>query len=200
MPHARADHVTRLVYPFPQYRAFFKPTGSVEFLANTRYLLTYGTIEPRNNRPLTLQWWREMIARLGKSARRLIVVGKCGWESEKIVDFPERSESLKFRALEIDGLATPRLNHQIDHSCTRPMPSFGQGYKWPLVEAQAGERAADRESTDSTGGKEAIMAYAARPRATPTARLEKDSTDAPRRPEAAWAACVKINDDFLESL
>lgn len=206
-----------LVNPFPPSHMFYEPAEYDQPLANARYFLMCGTVEPRKNHLLMLQLWREMIAELGEKAPRLIIVGKRGWENENVIDLLERSVSLKSHVLEINGLTTPRLKHLMDHACALLMPSFGEGYGLPLVEAlagntpviasdipvfrhTAGEKATYRDPTDGPGWKQAILAHAVQPRVHILPRQEKERIAASHRSEVAWTAYFSAIDDFLEQL
>lgn len=99
------------------------------------YFLMLGTIEPRKNHWLILQVWRHLVAQLGPSTPRLVVVGRRGWESENIIDLLDRSEVLKPYVIELSRCSDRELAGWITHARALLFPSFAEGYGIPLVEA-----------------------------------------------------------------
>lgn len=105
-------------------------------LANSRYFLTCGTIEPRKNHALLLDLWHELNSRLGSSAPTLVIVGERGWNNEEVVGRLERSR-LSSHVVEVAGLSTPALKRLMDGATALLTPSFGEGFGLPVAEALA---------------------------------------------------------------
>jgi glycosyltransferase involved in cell wall biosynthesis len=96
-----------------------------------------GTLEPRKNHLTILNVWRELLARLGQAAPRLILVGERGWENENILDLLERCRPLRGHVLEVAGLTTPAFKRLLKGARALLMPSFAEGYGLPVAEALA---------------------------------------------------------------
>jgi glycosyltransferase involved in cell wall biosynthesis len=131
--HGRTD-LPILVAPLPISPIFLQddvPDG----LSARPFFIQCGTIEPRKNHLMILQVWRELVARHGKAAPKLVLVGARGWENENVVDLLERCPSLSDYVLEVSGLPTPSLRRLLKAARALLMPSFGEGYGLPLVEA-----------------------------------------------------------------
>ena len=70
-------------------------------------------------------------------APRLVLVGERGWENEHIIDLLDRSPRLQKHVVEVSGLPTPSLKRLMGGARALLMPSFGEGYGLPVVEALA---------------------------------------------------------------
>lgn len=101
---------------------------------NHPYFVIVGTIEPRKNHLLLLQIWREM-AQKNPNAPRLLIVGGRGWECEQVVDLLERAPALKTHVAEISGVPSVHLQQLVRNARALLMPTFGEGYGLPVVEA-----------------------------------------------------------------
>ena len=95
------------------------------------------TIEPKKNHLLVLHVWRRLVAELGDTAPKLVLVGARGWENEHIVDMLERCPSIQRHVVEVSGLETPALRRLLSGARAALMPTFAEGYGLPLVEALA---------------------------------------------------------------
>jgi glycosyltransferase involved in cell wall biosynthesis len=126
-----------LVAPLPTPPIFLEEEALDDDLPAEPFFIQCGTLEPRKNHLMILQVWRELVARRGSLAPKLILVGARGWKNENVVDLLERCASLKDHVLEISGLATPSLKRLTMGARAALMPSFGEGYGLPLVEALA---------------------------------------------------------------
>ena len=134
--HGRRD-LPILVAP-PPVSSLFRADGRAEDgLGGAPYFLQCGTLEPRKNHLMTLHVWRELVARHGRAAPKLVLVGARGWENENIVDLLERCVALRGHVLEVSGLRTPSLVRLMKGARALLMPSFAEGYGLPLVEALA---------------------------------------------------------------
>jgi glycosyltransferase involved in cell wall biosynthesis len=141
------------------------------------YFVMCGTIEPRKNHLLVLHVWRDLVARLGQAAPKLVLIGKRGWENEHIIDLLERCPGLRHHVIEASGLPTPSVKRLLMGARALLMPSFAEGYGLPIVEALAagvpviasdiavfhevaGDRLVTIDPTDGPGWSAAICAFA----------------------------------------
>ncbi len=124
-----------LVAPIPPDPVFAQSDGMPVKLTKHPYFVMCGTIEPRKNHLLVLHIWRDLVARLGDKAPKLVVVGEYGWENEQILDLLERSVSLKRHVIVASGMPTQSLKRLVQGARALLMPSFGEGYGLPIVEA-----------------------------------------------------------------
>lgn len=99
------------------------------------YFVMLGTIEPRKNHLFMLSLWRELHAQLGRSAPRLVIIGRHGWENETVFRMLDRRGGF-------DGLveARGRVSDQevawlLGGARALLFPSLAEGYGIPLVEA-----------------------------------------------------------------
>ena len=101
------------------------------------YFVCVGTIEPRKNHLLLLNVWRRLASELGEAAPRLVLVGQRGWENEQVIDMIERSPAIRGLVEERNSLSDPAMARLLAGACAALVPSFGEGYGLPLVEALA---------------------------------------------------------------
>jgi glycosyltransferase involved in cell wall biosynthesis len=118
----------------PIFHQDFAPDAE---LAARPYFIQCGTIEPRKNHLTMLHVWRELVARHGVDAPRLVLIGARGWENENILDLLERAPGLRRHVLEVSGLPTPVLRRLMSSARALLMPSFAEGFGLPLAEAIA---------------------------------------------------------------
>jgi glycosyltransferase involved in cell wall biosynthesis len=126
-----------LVAPLPVPPAFLQDEAPNDELCAEPFFVLCGTLEPRKNHLMILHVWRELVARHGSAAPKLILIGARGWENENIVDLLERCGSLRHHVLEVSGLATPSVKRLMKAACAVLVPSFAEGYGLPLAEALA---------------------------------------------------------------
>ncbi|MCA0405032.1 MAG: glycosyltransferase family 4 protein [Proteobacteria bacterium] len=98
------------------------------------YFVLCSTIEPRKNHALLLNLWRKMAGEMSQPPK-LLVVGPRGWKNEGIVDLLERSPALKGHVLEVSNISTAALKRVLRGARALLMPSFGEGFGLPIVEA-----------------------------------------------------------------
>ena len=141
---ALATHLARigsslpiLVAPTPMSPVFAGPGEPDARLAGSAYFVCCSTIEPRKNHLLLLHVWRELVARLGAAAPRLVLVGKRGWQFGPVADLLSRAPAMRSHVLEVRGLTTPGLRRLLDGARALLMPTFGEGYGLPVHEALA---------------------------------------------------------------
>ena len=123
--------------PTPIAATFTAPRGVDTRLGGIPFFLFCSTIEPRKNHLMILWVWRALVARLGKTAPKLVLVGARGWHYDAIIDLIERSPALRESVIEVGGLSTPGLKRLIDNARAVLMPTFGEGYGLPVQEALA---------------------------------------------------------------
>jgi glycosyltransferase involved in cell wall biosynthesis len=126
-----------LTAPLPVAPIFTQESPPDEELSARPYFIQCGTIEPRKNHLMILHVWRELVARHGRAAPKLLVVGARGWENENILDLLDRSPSLRDHVLEVSGLPTPVLRRLMGNARALLMPSFAEGFGLPVAEANA---------------------------------------------------------------
>ena len=157
--------------------------------------------------------WRELVAELGDAAPKLVLVGARGWENEHIVDLLERCPGLQRHVVEIGGLETPAMRRLVAGARAALIPSFGEGYGLPLVEALAagtpvvasdipvfsevgGDAIVRIDPTDGPAWSRAIREFAAPNSSLRPARLAALSNYRPPDPQSFFA-CVE---DFIADL
>lgn len=106
-------------------------------LSTHGYFLQCGTLEPRKNHAMILEVWRELAARRGAGAPKLILVGARGWKNAEAAAALERCPALADHVLVVEGLATPGLARLMRNARALLMPSLAEGYGLPLAEAVA---------------------------------------------------------------
>ncbi len=126
-----------LIAPPPPDPIFLTPSDAGNAIARHPYFVVCGTIEPRKNHLLLLHVWREIVARFGPQAPKLVVIGERGWENEHVIDLLERCPGLQGHVLEASGLTTPSVRRLFLGAQAVLLPSFAEGYGLPLVEALA---------------------------------------------------------------
>ena len=126
-----------LVAPPPADPSFRVRPPTETLVGRRPYFVVCGTIEPRKNHSLLLHIWRDVVARLGRLAPKLVVIGVRGWENEHVIDLLERCPSLRGHVIEASGLPTPSVKRLLLGARALLMPSFAEGYGLPVVEALA---------------------------------------------------------------
>lgn len=101
------------------------------------YFVALGTIEPRKNHLLLLNLWRDLAARLGQDAPRLLVIGRRGWENEMVLDMLDRCQNLAGLVRETGPLPDAEVSRLLAGAQALLFPSFAEGYGLPLAEALA---------------------------------------------------------------
>ena len=125
------------VTPLPPDPAFTLAKEPSQSAAARPYFVLLGTIEPRKNHLLMLHVWREIVARLGAAAPKLVLIGERGWENEQVMDLIERCGALQRHVLLASGLATPGVRRLLAGARALLAPSLAEGYGLPVVEGLA---------------------------------------------------------------
>lgn len=101
------------------------------------YFLVVGTMEPRKNLPFLFEVWRELVARRGACAPRLVLAGRRGWENEAILDTLERSRLLAPFLVEINDISDAGLAALMRGAKALLAPTKAEGFSLPVMEALA---------------------------------------------------------------
>lgn len=101
------------------------------------YFICVGTIEARKNHLMLLNLWRRLAVELGPSAPRLILIGQRGWLTQNVVDMLERCPGLRNLVIERNTLPDVEMAHLIRGARALLLPSFAEGFGFPVVEALA---------------------------------------------------------------
>jgi glycosyltransferase involved in cell wall biosynthesis len=101
------------------------------------YFVVLGTIEPRKNHLLLLELWRDFAARLGAAAPRLLVIGRRGWENDRIIAMLDDRAALGGLVDEKGALPDREVARLLRGARGLLFPSFAEGYGLPLAEALA---------------------------------------------------------------
>ncbi len=199
-----------LVAPPPPDPIFLERPDGDCVVARHPYFVTCGTIEPRKNHLLLLHVWRDLVARLGPAAPKLVLIGERGWENEHVIDLLERSPGLQSCVIEASGLTTPSVRRLFLGARAVLLPSFAEGYGLPLVEALgvgapviasdipvfhevAKGRALTIDPTDGPAWREAVSAFAQTD--LPERRRQIESSREWSPPE--WPAFFAAIEDFF---
>jgi glycosyltransferase involved in cell wall biosynthesis len=101
------------------------------------YFVYVSTIEARKNHLMLLNLWRRLAAELGAAAPLLVLIGQRGWETESAVDMLERCPGLKGLVIEHNTLPDAEMARLLRSARALLLPSFAEGFGFPLVEALA---------------------------------------------------------------
>ena len=130
----RAD-VPIFALHFPSPLAFSSQAAAPDAaLADTSYFVVVNTIEPRKNHLLLLEVWREL-AKTGARAPKLVMIGKRGWNFEKVMGAIAADAALRSLIIEAAGLSDAGLQTLLAGANALLAPSFAEGYGLPIVEA-----------------------------------------------------------------
>ncbi|HEY5892370.1 MAG TPA: glycosyltransferase [Chthoniobacterales bacterium] len=102
-------------------------------IANNRTFLVVGTLEPRKGYMQTLAAF-ERLWDTGKNVI-LVIVGKKGWMMDSLVDYIRRHDEFGKRLIWFEGATDEMLLTLYEKSSALIMPSEGEGFGLPLIEA-----------------------------------------------------------------
>ncbi len=198
-----------LVAPFGGHPPSPAPWPEPSEACDGHYFVCVGTIEARKNHLLLLNLWRRLAAELGAAAPRLILIGQRGWLTPNVVDMLERCPALRGLVIERNALADSEMASLIRGARALLLPSFAEGFGFPVVEALAlgvpvlcSDLPALRETggavpdyldpLDGSGWLAAILDYAARQSRRREAQLGRLAEWHPARWEDHFAAVRRM--------
>jgi glycosyltransferase involved in cell wall biosynthesis len=169
------------------------------------YFVCVSTIEARKNHLLLLNLWRQLVDELGDGVPRLVLIGQRGWETENAVDMLERCPALRGVVIERGDLSDAEAARLISGAQALLLPSFAEGFGFPLVEALAlgvpvlcsnlpalrengGEVPEYFDPLDGLGWREAVSDYSLPQSARRAAQLSRLAGWKPPRWEDHFAA------------
>ncbi len=86
---------------------------------------------------MLLHLWRDLAARFGDAAPRLVLLGRRGWENENVLDLLDRCAALRGLVRECGTPGDAAVASLLAGSRALLFPSFAEGYGLPLAEALA---------------------------------------------------------------
>lgn len=101
------------------------------------YFVCVSTIEARKNHLMLLNLWRRLGDELGGLAPLLVLIGQRGWETESALDMLERCPGLRGLVIEHNTLPDAEMTRLLRGARALLLPSFAEGFGFPLVEALA---------------------------------------------------------------
>lgn len=113
------------------------PTQVKPKLLSKPHFIAVGTIEGRKNHQLLLDVWRKLVAQLGHDAPILVIVGRRGWQANRVFEQLDHLGDLRKHVLEIGECDDDELAALIAGARALLMPSFAEGFGLPVVESLA---------------------------------------------------------------
>jgi glycosyltransferase involved in cell wall biosynthesis len=183
-------HVELLPVP----SAFLTPAEPDPELPHRSYFIVCGVIDAHKNHLTLLKAWEALVARHGVKAPFLVIAGSPGSMSGPAMNYLDACKSIRKHVLVSSGLSTPALRLLIRGAKVLLMPSLGEGFGLPIVEALAqgtpviaSDIPAHREAgaggdvtyvaaTDVAGWVSSIEAFANGPAPRPAAPAYKPKT------------------------
>jgi glycosyltransferase involved in cell wall biosynthesis len=129
------EKVSVLSHPLPLTQEFDHDLVRGGVTPPTPYFVICGAIEPRKNHALLCRVWKLLVDRMGERAPHLVVIGSLGWEGQAILDRFGEDRCIAGRIHVVSGLATPAMKRVVADATGLLMPSFAEGFGFPLVEA-----------------------------------------------------------------
>lgn len=146
--HARRHPLRHALLPLSGDIGGSRPTDGIDeaghvVLAKARRhptLLMVATVEPRKGHALLLDAFDRLQARLGAAAPDLIMVGRPGWRTEavqqRMADHSRTSAGFHW----LPNVSDELLTALYDSAALVVVPSLGEGYGLPIVEALSHRR------------------------------------------------------------
>ncbi|MDE2017613.1 MAG: glycosyltransferase family 4 protein [Hyphomicrobiales bacterium] len=125
------------VAPLPVSETFVNSPPRIGISGGAPFFLVCGTVEPRKNHLLLLNVWRELIRREAHSAPKLIVAGRRGGGCDNTAALLDRATELRGHVITIPDATTPEVCALMDRAQAVLMPSFAEGFGFPVHEAVA---------------------------------------------------------------
>lgn len=117
--------------------AFLEPVQKDIELDGLRYFVICGAIDSYKNHLMLLRVWRELVARDGARAPKLVIAGGPGVTSAQVLSFLRDASDLRDHVMLASGLSTPALRQLVSAAAALLMPSLAEGFGLPIVEALA---------------------------------------------------------------
>lgn len=137
LAHFNRSNIATLTQALPLNDCFARGIAPHPALRDTEYFVVCGTIEPRKNHNLLLRVWQKLVARHGKSAPHLAMVGAPGWNADKLFSKLEQNPMLHSHVHHVAGLSTPALAQLTAGARALLVPSLAEGFSLPLLEGRA---------------------------------------------------------------
>jgi glycosyltransferase involved in cell wall biosynthesis len=106
-------------------------------LSKAKYFIICGVIDPHKNHLFLLEIWKELIARLGAGAPKLIIAGSPQAGGEAVFKTLKADQALHSHVVIAPGISTPGLRQLMLSARALLMPSISEGFGLPIVEALA---------------------------------------------------------------
>lgn len=116
---------------------FLGPADKDAELAQTRYFIVCGAIEPHKNHKLLLDVWDELAARHGANIPKLVIAGSPYISTGPAYRAIENAAANNGHVIVARGLSTPSLRRLVMSARALLAPSIAEGFGLPIVEALA---------------------------------------------------------------
>lgn len=133
----RLAEVPTHVEHLPVSPAFLQPAEKDPELSRADYFIAVGAIDAHKNHILLLEVWKKLIACHGGRAPKLVIAGFRSVTSKPIFDFVARNPVIRQKVIFVSGLSTPALRRLMMDAKALLMPSIGEGFGLPIIEALA---------------------------------------------------------------
>jgi glycosyltransferase involved in cell wall biosynthesis len=101
------------------------------------YFIYIATIESRKNHLLLLRIWQRLVEEQGPAAPHLVLIGRRGWQHEKVAAQIAGSTALAASVDEYNSLPDAAVARLLAGATAALYPSFAEGYGLPVAEALA---------------------------------------------------------------
>jgi glycosyltransferase involved in cell wall biosynthesis len=105
-------------------------------IAEMPSFVVLGTIEGRKNHALLLAVWKRMLAELGDTCPRLVIVGRRGWQADDVFATLD-GFNFQGKVIEAGAVDDDRLAQLLGSARALLFPSHAEGFGIPMVEALA---------------------------------------------------------------
>lgn len=174
-------------------------------LQNQRFFLTVGTVEPRKNHELLLWVWRHLAQDLGPKTPKLVIIGKKGWEIERVTRRIEKNIELGHHIQWLQGVTDQDLAWAYSNCHVFLFPSFYEGWGLPVTEALAYGRPCIASNTSSipeaSAGRALLLSpkdYSAWYNTIRHYAVEEHTVTQPSPPSAPVRRWSEAVEDFLK--
>lgn len=116
---------------------FLEPVAPDPQLSGTNYCVICGAVDSYKNHMLLLQVWKELVARHGGAAPKLVIAGGPGVSGGHVIAFLRDTPELADHVFFASGLSTGSLRQVMLNAKALLMPSLAEGFGLPIIEALA---------------------------------------------------------------